>query len=114
VIATEGGYVDRSEAVIDAAFADACRTTSLDLATLESAAQMTKSNRPQGPEITRDDWTDRSIQKNKRHANQENKQPHSSVALKNSRYWTRSFFRFCETCSSIADAVSREGFNETR
>src|ERR1700678_1852838 len=65
-------------------------------------------------EIIRDDRTGRSIQENKRHANQENKQPHSSVALKNSRYWTRPFFRFCETHSSIADAVSREGSNETR
>jgi hypothetical protein len=100
--------------VIDVSITDACRTASLDLATFTSTVQVANSNRPAGPEIIREDWTDSAIQKNKRHANQENKQPHSSVALKNSRYWTRSFFRFCESCSSIADAVARERFNETR
>jgi hypothetical protein len=52
----------------------------------------TKSVRPARPEIIRDDRTVPSIQEKMRHANQENKQPHSSGVLKNSRYWTRSFF----------------------
>lgn len=50
-----------------------------------------------------------TVGENKPRANQKNKQPNSSPAVKNSRYWTRSFLQFCETCSSIVDVASREG-----
>jgi hypothetical protein len=48
VIAMEGGFVHRSEAVIDVAFTDARRTASLNLATPKSAVQATNRTGSQG------------------------------------------------------------------